>query len=116
MNFDKPKTLEEVIIKAAAVHFGMTVQEFTENPRCGHNFTYQRYVCFHLLKQETLLSNAEISKMFERKESVVKHGNSSINGLKSVKDKRTIADISDIYLLINKFTSIKKFNDSNIFS
>lgn len=113
MNFETPKNKTEIIIKAAAVHFGYTVQEFTENPKSSHDLTYERFVCYYILKKETGLAYPAISSIFNKKTSGVRHGKESIEGLKDMKDRRTIADLDDIYLLINKFTSIKKFNENN---
>ena len=108
MQIEEPKTQEEIVIKAASIYFGLDVKEYTESRSIDQNTAYQRFIGIYLLRQHTLFSYDKIGKMFCRKGCAVKNAFNQISGLEAVKDRRTIADLKEIKIIIDRFTNQKK--------
>ncbi|KQC02088.1 helix-turn-helix domain-containing protein [Pedobacter sp. Hv1] len=112
MEIEIPQKIEEIIIKAASVHFGLEVKEYTENRSKDHYSSYQRFIAIYLLRENTLLSFEAIGKFFGRKDCTTRNGYNQISGLEAIKDRRTITDIREITSIIDSFTEQKKKNYS----
>jgi len=108
MQIETPKTLEEIVIKSACIHFGLEVKEYTENSSKDQNSSYQRFIGIYLLRSYTLLSFEKIAKLFSRKDSAAKNAYNQISGLEAIKDRRTIADLREIKSIMDRFTAEKK--------
>jgi chromosomal replication initiation ATPase DnaA len=108
MHFEQAKTIDQIIIKSCALHFGRTIKEFTEPTSKDFSLAYERFVCVFLLREKTHLAYPRIAEFFNRKESAAKHGYRTISGLEAIKDRRTIADIKEINVIIDNFTNVKK--------
>lgn len=107
-----PQTLEEIILKATCLHFGLNlgdfVKAFKEVKRKDQNFCYPRFICIYLLREKTLLSYFKLSEKISRSESSIKNGYNNIRGLVDIKDRRVIADLKDITDIIDNFIAEKK--------
>ncbi len=108
MNLENPKTPEEIIIKATCLYFGLNPDSFVKDPSTDQDSSYKRFLCVYLLREKTLLSYDRIAGLICRKASSVKNAYKTISGLEAIKDRRTLADLTEIKLIIDNFTSEKK--------
>ena len=107
MKFETPKTQEEIIVKATSLHFGLDVEHLTQGKETNKNAVYQRMVCIYLIKENTLISHKNAGVIFGMPESTAKNGYYRVRDLLTV-DRRTMNDIAEIKLIIDRFTAQKK--------
>lgn len=107
MNFENPKTQEEIIIKAASLHFGLDVDDFISRKENNHHKIYQRQLCMYIIKQQTIISFKKTASFFGLTETTAKSGVYKIKDL-IVVDRRTKDDLKEIQIIIDKFTNQKK--------
>lgn len=103
----KKQQLQEIILDAASFHFGIELSFLKENKKQDRNSTFRRYICFYVMKKQTLLSNDEIAAIFGLKESAIRNGINRIEAWKDIKDKRTMTDIKQIEIIIDNFNEKK---------
>lgn len=99
MNSTRP----DQIINAVCNHFGVDRQEL--EIRKDHQSAYMRDICFYLIKKETYLSHKMIGGTLKRGECVSRAGLVKTENLLSIKDRRILADLSKINLLLGTFTT-----------
>jgi chromosomal replication initiation ATPase DnaA len=106
----KPQSLQQIIVCATSFHYGIETDFLRTNKSQDRNSTFQRFICFFLLKKMTLLSNREIGCLFDLKETAVRNGIAQVESFTDINDKRTITDIKQIEVIIDNFSQ-KKIDD-----
>jgi chromosomal replication initiation ATPase DnaA len=110
---EKLQPLEQLIIAATSFHYGIEPDFLKMRKNTDRNSTFQRFICFYMIKQKTSLSNLAIGCIFDLKEPSIWHGLKRIESFKDIKDKRTITDIRNIELIIDNFSRRKIDNLNN---
>lgn len=108
--------IQNIIVLATANHFALEIDFFKANKNRSVNSSYQRQVCFYLIRRRTFLSNEAIGGIFGLKEAAVRHGLRRISDDLDIKDKRTITNIRDIENIINNFNQKKTSEIKNTIS
>lgn len=103
----KNQEIQDIVVLATASHFAIEPEIFRESRNRSDNSSYQRQVCFYLIRRRTFLSNEAIGGIFGLKEAAVRHGLKRISNDLDIKDKRTMTNIRSIEILINNFNQKK---------
>lgn len=104
IELERPKPIQELIIDATCLYYGLTRQELFSKSR-KQTLVNKRHICFYLIKQETNLSDYLLAQTLHFSRSSIQNAVEKVEGEKSVY-RQVAAEIRDILSIVGRL--IKK--------
>jgi chromosomal replication initiation ATPase DnaA len=99
----KPKPLQELIIDATCLYYGLTREQLFSKCR-QQTLVDKRHICFYLIKRETNLSDYLVAQSLKFSRSSIQNAVEKVDGEKDIY-KQVAGEINDILAIV---ASMKK--------
>lgn len=98
LTLEKPKPLQELIIDATCLYYGLTREQLFCKCR-QQTLVDKRHICFYIIKQETNLSDYLLAQSLKFSRSSIQNAVEKVEGGKDVY-KQVAGEIKDILAIV----------------
>lgn len=100
ITIEKPKPLQELIIDATCLYYGLTREQLFSKCR-RQTLVDKRHICIYLIKSETNLSDYLLAQSLRFSRSSIQNAVEKVEGEKSVY-RQVAGEINDILAIVGK--------------
>lgn len=98
ITIEKPKPLQELIIDATCLYYGMTREQLFSKCR-QQTLVDKRHICIYIIKSETNLSDYLLAQSLKFSRSSIQNAVEKVDGERSVY-KQVAGEINDILAIV----------------